>query len=226
MIKLQPTPPTPPDLDTSGADTPNSPAQYDGSTNSYLPYSLRNRKFSPYSTNTMKNQKKKENKIDEKVTVDTVPAADATSADTPNASSQDDFSTVSNSKYSLRNYKFPPTSPPRQKTEKKEDVIDDKDNYDTPPLTPTHPTLIPPMPPPKVMAPQTPISHIHWEIAINIAKLPPTPKNMTPNTDANNADALNAADDDDAYTKSTQLYLHNINCSPKINPNKKIKHNK
>ena len=49
---------------------------------------------------------------------------------------------------------------------------------------------------------------------------------MTPNTDANNADALNAADDDDAYTKSTQLYLHNINCSPKINPNKKIKHNK
>ena len=92
----------------------------------------------------------------------------------------------------------------------------------TPPLPPTYPTLIPPMPPPNIMAPQTPISHIHLEIAINVAKLPPTPKNMTPNTDAHNTDAPNAAENYDTYTKSTQLHLHNINCNPKITPNTKI----
>ena len=80
--------------------------------------------------------------------------------------------------------------------------------------------------PPKILSPKTPISHIHWEIAINVAKIPPTPKTITPNTDAPDADAPNAADDDDAYTKSIHLYLHNINCNPKITPNTKIKYNK
>ena len=66
----------------------------------------------------MKNQKKKENKIDDKVTIGTTPDPDATSAYTPNASTQDYVSTVSNSKYSLRNANLPPTSPPRQKNRK------------------------------------------------------------------------------------------------------------
>ena len=52
--------------DTPGADNCNASAQDAGSTDSNSPYSLRNRKFAPYSTNTMKNQKKKENKIDNK----------------------------------------------------------------------------------------------------------------------------------------------------------------
>ena len=50
----------------------------------------------------------------------------------------------------------------------------------TPPVPPTHPTLIPPMLLPKMMVPHTPISHIHWEIVINIAKSPPTPKKNDP----------------------------------------------
>ena len=45
------------------ADTPNASARDSGSTDSNSPYSLINRKFPPYSTDTMKNQKKKENKI-------------------------------------------------------------------------------------------------------------------------------------------------------------------
>ena len=51
-------------------------------------------------------------------------------------------------------------------------------------------------------------------------------KNMTPNTDAPDADAPNDSDYDDTYTKSIHLYLQNINCNPKIAPNTKIKHNK
>ena len=46
---------TTPAPDTPDADTPNAAAQYSGSTDSSSPYSLRNRKFAPYSTNTMKN---------------------------------------------------------------------------------------------------------------------------------------------------------------------------
>ena len=80
------------------------------------------------------------------------------------------------------------------------------------------PVLIPPMLPPNILAPQTPISHIYWEVAINIAKLPPTPKkNMTPNTDAPDADDNDyanspyAADYDADYTKPIQLSLRNFN---------------
>ena len=36
-------------------NNPNDFAQDASSTNSYLPYLLRNRKFAPYFTNTMKN---------------------------------------------------------------------------------------------------------------------------------------------------------------------------
>ena len=36
-------------------NTPEFAAQYAGSTNSYLPYLLKNLKLSPYSTNTTKN---------------------------------------------------------------------------------------------------------------------------------------------------------------------------
>ena len=85
---------------------------------------------------------------------------------------------------------------------------------------------------PKILSPQTPISHINWEIAINIAKSPPTPKNMTPNTDATNADAPNddeddaddapnSADKDADYPKFIQLYLRNLNLHCKIPPNTK-----
>ena len=49
------------------SDNPDAVAQYYGSADSNSPYSLRNLKFPPYSTNTMKNQKKKENKIDDEV---------------------------------------------------------------------------------------------------------------------------------------------------------------
>ena len=50
------------------ADNLNAAAQYDGFTDSDSPYLLINRIFPPYSTNTMKNQKKRE-KIDDKVTI-------------------------------------------------------------------------------------------------------------------------------------------------------------
>ena len=44
--------------------------------------------------------------------------------------------------------------------------------------------------PPMMLASQTPIYHIHWEIAINICKIAPnTKKNMIPNTNAPDADA-------------------------------------
>ena len=39
-------------------DTPDAYAQYYGSNDSNSPYSLRNRKFFPYSTNTMKKKEK------------------------------------------------------------------------------------------------------------------------------------------------------------------------
>ena len=58
----------------------------------------------------MKNEKNKENKTDDKVTIDTTPAPGTTSADTNNASTQDDVSTDSNPTYSLRNCKFAPYS--------------------------------------------------------------------------------------------------------------------
>ena len=64
IIKLQSTPnPVP---KAPGSDTPNSYSQDDGSTDFNSPYSLRNRKFAPYCTTAMKNQRKRENKIDNK----------------------------------------------------------------------------------------------------------------------------------------------------------------
>ena len=87
MIKLYSTPSPVPNAPND--DTSNTSSQDAGSTNSYLPYSFRNRKFPPYSTTTMKNQKKKENRIDDKVTIDTTPASDAPGTETLNASDQD-----------------------------------------------------------------------------------------------------------------------------------------
>ena len=52
MIKLQYTPPPAPD--SPDADTPNDSSQDYVSTDFYLQYSLRNRKFPPYSTNATK----------------------------------------------------------------------------------------------------------------------------------------------------------------------------
>ena len=57
--------------DAPDADTPNDSAQDAGFADFNSPYSLRNHKFAPYSTNTMKNQENKENKIDDKVTINT-----------------------------------------------------------------------------------------------------------------------------------------------------------
>ena len=64
---------TTPDLDVPIADTLDAAAQYAGSTDSNSPYSLRNHKVAPYFTTTMKNQKKKENKIYDKETFGTPP---------------------------------------------------------------------------------------------------------------------------------------------------------
>ena len=55
-----------PVLDLPDADTPNAGTQDSGSADSNSPYLLINHKFTPYSTNTMKNQKKRGNKIDDK----------------------------------------------------------------------------------------------------------------------------------------------------------------
>ena len=91
-------------------DTHNDYAKDSVSTNSYIPYSLINCKFAPYSTNTMKNQKKKENKIDDKVSNDTIPAPDTHGTYTPNVFAQDCGSSDYNFPYSLRNHKFAPYS--------------------------------------------------------------------------------------------------------------------
>ena len=80
-----------------------------------------------------------------------------------------------------------------------------------------------------MLAPHTPISHINWEIVINIEKLSPTPKKWPPiliphNTDAPDAanndsvDAPHSADDYAAYTKPIHLSLHNRNRNRKIPP--------
>ena len=79
---------TTPAPDAPDIDSPNSSTQYAVSVDSYLPYSLRNWKFPPYSISTMKNQKKKENRINDKVTIDTTPDPDVPFSDTPNASTQ------------------------------------------------------------------------------------------------------------------------------------------
>ena len=94
------------DPDAPDADNPNSLSQDSGSTDSNSPYSLINRKFAPYSTNTIKNQRKEENKIDDKVTIGTTPFPKATGTDTPNVFAQYDGSTDSYLPYSLINHKF------------------------------------------------------------------------------------------------------------------------
>ena len=65
MIKLKYPPPPPPNVPES--DISNDSKQDSFSNDSYIPYSLRNSKFTPYSTNTTKKHKKKENKIDDKL---------------------------------------------------------------------------------------------------------------------------------------------------------------
>ena len=62
---------TTPEPDVTDADTPDAEAKYDGYTDSNSSHSLRKRKFAPYSINTMKIQKKKENKIVGNVTTNT-----------------------------------------------------------------------------------------------------------------------------------------------------------
>ena len=124
---------TPPSPNAPNTDTTNDSTQDYGSTNSYLPYSLRNRKIPPCSTNTTNNQKNKEKKIDNKVTIDTNPAPNAPGDDTPNISYQDDGSIDSNYPYSLRNRKFAPYSTNTIKNQKKEEnKIDDKDTFENP----------------------------------------------------------------------------------------------
>ena len=61
---------TTPYPDAPGAEYPDAAVQDDGSIDSNSPYSARNHKFPPYSTNTIENQKRKGNKIDDKVTID------------------------------------------------------------------------------------------------------------------------------------------------------------
>ena len=64
---------TTPEPDAPRADTPDTVAQDAGSNDSNSPYLLINRKFAPYSTNTMKTRKIWKIKIDNKVTIDTFP---------------------------------------------------------------------------------------------------------------------------------------------------------
>ena len=55
--------PYPKSPDAPNDDTSDSAAQDAGPTNSNSPNSLRNRKFAPYSTNTMKTRKRRERKL-------------------------------------------------------------------------------------------------------------------------------------------------------------------
>ena len=112
-----------------------------------------------------------------------------------------------------------------KKQKRKENKIDDKDTFDTP-LPPTHPETIPPIILPNTIAPQNPISHIYWEIAINIEKLLLTPKKNEPqhsclwlwfSDDADN----DAYYDDDAYSKLIHLSLCNAIAIAKSPPTKK-----
>ena len=106
----------------------------------------------------------------DKETFDTKPVPDVPDSDTPESAAQHAGSTDSNYPYSLRNCTPPPTPPTQPKTIKiswRKLMIKLQSN---PPLPPTHLTLIPLMLPPKIMAPPTPFSHIHREIA----NLPPT----------------------------------------------------
>ena len=124
----------------------------------------------------MKNHKRKEKKIDDKFTNYATRKTNLPFTDTPIFSSQDAGSIDSNYPYPLINCKFVPYSTTAIKNQKKkENKIDDKDIFDTP-LHPIRPDLIPQILPPKMMAQQTTIFHIYWEIVINISKLPPTPK--------------------------------------------------
>ena len=62
---------TTPSYDVPNNDNNNATTQDYGSNDSNSPYSLRNRIFAPYSTTTIKNQKKNKNKIDDKDKFDT-----------------------------------------------------------------------------------------------------------------------------------------------------------
>ena len=78
---------TTPDYDAPNADNPDAYAQDYGFTDSNSPYSLRNRKFTPYYTDTTTPPtSKKEEKNYDKVTIDTTPSPDSPGDDTPNTS--------------------------------------------------------------------------------------------------------------------------------------------
>ena len=79
----------------------------------------------------MKNQKKKEKKIDDKVKIETTPAPDVPGADISKTSAQDTRFTESNSPHSLINCKFTPYSTTMKNQKKKESKIGDKDTFYT-----------------------------------------------------------------------------------------------
>ena len=83
----------------------------------------------------MKNQKKKENGIGDKVTIETTTAPDVPGADISKASTQDTRFTESNSPYSLINCKFTPYSITMKNQKNKESKIGDKDTFYAPPTS-------------------------------------------------------------------------------------------
>ena len=145
----------------TSSDTPDSTSQYSGSTDSNSPYSLINLKSVPYSTNTMKNQKKKENKIYDKVTIDPPLPPTHPMLIPPNASAQYYVSNDSYLPYLLINRKFAPYSTNARKTRKIRKIKLMIKLKSTPRLPLMYPELIPPILPPKMLSPLTPIPHIH-----------------------------------------------------------------
>ena len=115
--------------------------------------------------------KKKETKIDDKVTINTPYDPGTTGDDTPNNPYQDSGSTDSYLLYSLKKFKFAPYSTTTMKNQKNKERKFMIKLESTPPLLPTHPVLIPPTIPPKMLPPMTPIPHSQWEIKDS----PPTP---------------------------------------------------
>ena len=154
---------TNPAPDAPITDTLHPATQYSGSTDSYSPYSLRNHKFAPHSTNTMKNQKKRENKIDDKVTNwhhpfpwcnrRWYPTMLMTKILTPMTPISHIHREIANS---------PPTLPSQWKPRKRRKIKLMIKTHLTPPLPLMQLSLIPPILSPNIMSAQTYISHIHW----------------------------------------------------------------
>ena len=113
-----------------------------------------------------------------------------------------------------------------KKQKNKENEINDQDNFETLPYHWRTKRLYP-----QCFLPRFCLHRLLSLVFIEklqsmLQNCPQHQKNMTPNTDAPDADAPKDADDADAYTKSIHIYLQNINCNPNIAPNTKIKHNK